>query len=49
MKTINKSIISAILFLAIVLMPTMAKAQITDKGYVDIDWQFNVPKNRICR
>lgn len=43
MKTINKSIISAILFLAIVLMPAMAKAQITDKGYVDIDWQFNIP------
>lgn len=43
MKIINKSIISAILFLAIVLMPAMAKAQITDKGYVDIDWQFNIP------
>ena len=45
MKTINKSINSAILFLAMVLMPTMAKAQITDKGYIDIDWQFNIPIN----
>ena len=45
MKTFNKSIILSILFLAAVLFPNRAISQITDKGYVDIDWQFNIPIN----
>ena len=45
MKTIYKSIISALMFMAVVLMPQTASSQITDKGYFDIDWQFNIPIN----
>lgn len=45
MKTINKSVISAILFVAIMFVPNTAKSQITDKGYLDVDWQFNIPIN----
>ena len=45
MKTIYKSIISALMFMAVVLMPQTASSQITDKGYFDIDWQFNIPLN----
>lgn len=45
MKTIYKSIISTLMFMAVVLMPQTASSQITDKGYFDIDWQFNIPIN----
>lgn len=45
MKTINKSNILAILFVAIMFFPNTAKAQITDNGYLDVDWQFNIPIN----
>ncbi|MBQ7818252.1 MAG: outer membrane beta-barrel protein [Bacteroidales bacterium] len=46
MKTIYK--IKAVLALAICAMftmPDVAKAQITDNGYLDVDWQFNIPVN----
>ena len=45
MKALNKSIISTILFLAIILLPSNVRAQIFDNAYVDVDWQFNMPIN----
>ena len=45
MKTIKKVIISSMLFIAIAFVPHTAKSQITDKGYLDVDWQFNIPIN----
>ena len=37
MKTIYKSIISALLFMSVVLMPQTVSSQITEKGYFDIE------------
>ncbi len=45
MKTLNKSIISAMLFVAMIFVSHTAKSQIFDKGYIDVDWQFNMPIN----
>ncbi|MBO5720555.1 MAG: outer membrane beta-barrel protein [Bacteroidales bacterium] len=45
MKTINKSIISVILFISLIVVPHTAKSQITENGYIDVDWQFNIPIN----
>ena len=43
MKTLNKAIISVILLLVIMLFPHKAQSQITGNGYIDVDWQFNMP------
>ncbi|MBR3609601.1 MAG: porin family protein [Bacteroidales bacterium] len=45
MKIINKIIISALLLVSMLFVSPTAKAQITDNGYLDIDWQFNIPIN----
>lgn len=45
MKIINKIIISALLLVSLLFVSPTAKAQITDNGYLDIDWQFNIPIN----
>ncbi len=45
MKNINKIIISALLLVSLLFVSPTAKAQITDNGYLDIDWQFNIPIN----
>ncbi|MBQ3555243.1 MAG: porin family protein [Bacteroidales bacterium] len=45
MKNINKIIISALLLVSLLFVSPAAKAQITNNGYLDIDWQFNIPIN----
>ncbi|MBR4119939.1 MAG: porin family protein [Bacteroidales bacterium] len=45
MKNINKIIISALLLVSLLYVPQTTKAQITNSGYLDIDWQFNIPIN----
>lgn len=45
MKNINKIIISALLLVSLLFVAPAAKAQITNNGYLDIDWQFNIPIN----
>ena len=45
MKILNKSIISTMLLFAMVFISHTAKSQIFDKGYFDVDWQFNMPIN----
>ena len=43
MKTFNKSIVSAVLFLIVILFPNKANSQVTNSGYINVDWQFNIP------
>lgn len=46
MKQLHKSIIiSMLFFVSAIIVPQTAKSQITDNGYVNIDWQFNIPIN----
>lgn len=47
MKTKNSIYgkIAAIVITAIVAVPLPGRAQLTDHGYFDIDWQFNIPLN----
>ncbi|MEG1573684.1 MAG: outer membrane beta-barrel protein [Bacteroidales bacterium] len=46
MKTIKSIYKRASLAIAVLFaLPTASVAQITDHGYVDIDWQFNIPIN----
>lgn len=36
---------AAMMAAAIIAMPLACRAQLTDHGYLDIDWQFNIPIN----
>ena len=37
--------VAAIIVAAIVAIPLTGRAQLTDHGYLDVDWQFNIPIN----
>ena len=51
MKTIKYISVRVLAIAALALVFAMpAKAQLSDNGYANIDWQFNVPLSQwICR
>lgn len=43
MKTINSKLVWVVLIAIFIMVPTTSKAQMVNRTYFNIDWQFNIP------